>query len=115
VTVTASFGNFSSTATATETVTVSANPDMSIDNFACNTSGLSSTLTATDLNNSGATLSWTRNGAAFAGNVASIEVTLPGVYVVTATTTGGRILHRARLGSVQHVHLDVSRVTHAEV
>jgi hypothetical protein len=89
VKATATFGNFSSTATATETVTVSANPDMSIDNFACNTSGLASTLTATDLNSSGATLSWTRNGAAFAGNVTSINVTLPGVYVVTATTTGG--------------------------
>ena len=89
VTVTASFGGFSTSATDDETVVVSANPSMSIGNFACNTTGFASTLTATDANATGATLSWTRNGSSFAGDVASIDVTLPGVYVVTATTTAG--------------------------
>ena len=87
VTVIASFGGFSDTATATETVVVNANPNMSIDNFTCNTTGFASTLTATDANNTGATLSWTKNGSFFAGNVSSIDVTMPGVYVVTATTS----------------------------
>ncbi len=89
VTVSASFGGFSTSDTDDETVVVSANPDLLIDNFACNTTGFASTLTVTDANSTGGTLSWTRNGNSFAGDVTSIDVLLPGVYVVTSTTTEG--------------------------
>ena len=88
VTAVASFGGFSDEATATETVTVSPSPDLLISSFSCDLDG-SSTLTVTDSNATGATYSWTRNGAAFAGNVASVTVTQAGTYVVTATTAAG--------------------------
>jgi hypothetical protein len=88
VTAVASFGGFTDDATATETVTVNASPDVSINSFTCDLDG-SSTLTVTDANATGATYSWTRNGAAFAGNVTSVNVTLTGTYVVTATTAAG--------------------------
>ena len=88
VTAVASFGSFSDDDTATETVTVNPSPDLSINSFTCDLDG-SSTLTVTDANATGATYSWTRNGAAFAGNVTSVNVTLAGTYVVTATTAAG--------------------------
>src|SRR6185436_17173138 len=68
VTAVASFGGFNDDAKATETVTVNASPDLSINSFTCDLDG-SSTLTVTDANATGATYSWTRNGAALAGNV----------------------------------------------
>ncbi|MGH9962219.1 MAG: hypothetical protein ACREBC_34705, partial [Pyrinomonadaceae bacterium] len=90
VTAVASFGGFSDTKTATETVTVSPSPDLSINTVSCDIDG-SINLTVTDANSTGATYSWTRNGAAFAGNVTQITVTSPGTYVVTGTTTAGCI------------------------
>ena len=90
VTAVATFGSFSDDATATETVTVNASPALSINQITCDLDG-SSTLTVTDGNTTGATYSWTRNGAAFAGNVTSINVTQTGTYVVTGTTAAGCI------------------------
>lgn len=72
---------------ANATLTVNANPSLSINNFACNTSGNASQLTVTDNNSAGGTLSWTKDGQPFAGNVSTINVTLPGVYSVTSTTS----------------------------
>ena len=96
VTVTASFGGFSTSATDSETVVVHVNPSLSINTVSCDTSGTIS-LTATDANSAGGTLSWTRQPpgggtkTAFAGNVASINVTTTGIYEVTSTTTAGCI------------------------
>lgn len=75
---------------ATATLTVNAQPSLSINNFACNTTGLASQLTVTDNNAAGGTLNWAKDGVTgFAGNVGTINVTLPGVYSVTSTTTAG--------------------------
>ena len=94
VKVVASFGGFSAEATATATVVVQPNPNMSINTVACDTTG-SITLSATDANSAGGTLSWTRQPPGggtktpFAGNVPSITVTQPGIYEVTSTTSAG--------------------------
>jgi hypothetical protein len=83
VTVTASAGGFSTSDTASATVVVHANPDLSISTITC-LDGVT-LLTATDANDTGASFSWTKDGVA-AGTGTTVGVTGTGSYQVTATS-----------------------------
>ena len=82
VTVTASAGGFSTSATATETVVVRQNPDVRISTITCFDGQV--ILTATDENGTSPVFSWTGPGGASSG--ATVAVTGTGSYTVTATS-----------------------------